>query len=378
LTYSNKNFDVIIIGSGIAGVSIGSELSNNLKICILEKENYLSYHSTGRSFAFYLESYGNKIIRQLTSASKDFFVNNSNNENPILKKRGVLHIGSKDQVSSIDALYSDLIQINDNFKLLDRNETIKLLPCLNSESIHNSIYDENASDIDVNNLYNVFLNECKKNNSVIEKNVLIQNCLKKGNHWILNTNKGEYNCNIIVNAAGAWAGEFGIKTGSQNINLIPKKRTIFGFKPLNVELNKNWPLAVDVEENFYFKIENDIVLASPADENPCKPHDAQPDEYDIAVGAERIKKSTLFQFNSIKNKWAGLRSFVKDKNPVIGFDNQIENFFWFAGQGGYGIQISPTLAKIANNIILKKDNNFYENKLGMNFKSFDVKRFIDE
>ena len=134
-------------------------------------------------------------------------------------------------------------------------------------------------------------------------------------------------------------------------------------------------MGVDVEENFYFKIENDTVIASPADETPTVPHDAQAEDIDIALGIERIKNSTFFQFNSILNKWAGLRSFVKDKTPVIGFDNKFKNFFWFAGQGGYGIQTAPALSKIASNLILKKSNNYYENEFQINLNLLKINRF---
>ena len=374
---SKKKFDIIVLGSGIAGISIASELSEYLNVCVLEKEGLISYHSTGRSLAFYLESYGNEVIRQLTSASKNFFYNriDTTSKNILIKKRGVIHIANKFQTIKLKNLYKTLTKNNDNFKILNKLQTMELLPCLNDEYVDSSIYDSEASDIDVNAVYNIYLKNLTKNNGKVITDIKITEFLHQVHGWKILTNQDEFYTKIIVNAAGAWCDLIATNVGAKKINIVPKKRTIFCFKPTNIKLNNKWPLGVDVEENFYFKIENDTVIASPADETPTVPHDVQAEDIDIALGIERIKNSTLFEFNSIFNKWAGLRSFVKDKNPVIGFDNKFKNFFWFAGQGGYGIQTAPALSKIASNLILKKSNNYYENEFQINLNLLKINRF---
>ena len=374
---SKKKFDIIVLGSGIAGISIASELSEYLNVCVLEKEGLISYHSTGRSLAFYLESYGNEVIRQLTSASKDFFYNriDTTSKNILIKKRGVIHIANKFQTIKLKNLYKTLTKNNENFEILNKLQTMELLPCLNDEYVDSSIYDSEASDIDVNAIYNIYLKNLTKNNGKVITDIKITEFLHQVHGWKILTNQDEFYTKIIVNAAGAWCDLIATNVGAKKINIVPKKRTIFCFKPTNIKLNNKWPLGVDVEENFYFKIENDTVIASPADETPTVPHDVQAEDIDIALGIERIKNSTLFEFNSIFNKWAGLRSFVKDKNPVIGFDNKFKNFFWFAGQGGYGIQTAPALSKIASNLILKKSNNYYENEFQINLNLLKINRF---
>ena len=374
---SKKKFDIIVLGSGIAGISIASELSEYLNVCVLEKERLISYHSTGRSLAFYLESYGNEVIRQLTSASKDFFYNriDTTSKNTLIKKRGVIHIANKFQTIKLKNLYETLTKNNENFKILNKLQTMELLPCLNDEYVDSSIYDSEASDIDVNAVYNIYLKNLTKNNGKVITDIKITEFLHQDHGWKILTNQDEFQTKIIVNAAGAWCDQIATNVGAKNINIVPKKRTIFCFKPTNIKLNNEWPLGVDVEENFYFKIENDTVIASPADETPTVPHDAQAEDIDIALGIERIKNSTLFEFNSIFNKWAGLRSFVEDKTPVIGFDNKFNNFFWFAGQGGYGIQTAPALSKIASNLILKKSNSYYENEFQINLNLLKINRF---
>ena len=204
---------------------------------------------------------------------------------------------------------------------------------MKDEYVESSVYDYEASEIDINLMYDIYLKKLKKNNGVIIKDIQINDFVFTSNTWKLFSNQDIIRSKLLINAAGAWCDEVATKTKAKKINLMPKKRTIFYFKPKDIHLQNDWPLAVDVEESFYFKVENDTVLAFPADETTILPHDVQPDEFDIALGIERINNSTKFQFNSITNKWAGLRSFVKDKTPVIGFDKNIYSFYWYAGEG---------------------------------------------
>jgi len=371
-------YDIIVLGSGIAGISIGAELSKELSVCILEKEKIPSYHSTGRSFAFYIETYGNELVRKLTTASKDFFLEYSKTESDskILNKRGVTHLAQNNQINKLKDNYKDLKKINNDLNILNKKQTLDLLPCLNDEHLNSSIYDCNASDIDVNLLYSVYSKIFKSNNGELITDINIDKISYSNKCWSLDTDKDQYTGSIIVNAGGAWSDEIGTIFNAQKIHLVPKKRTVFCFKPdNNIPLSNEWPVAVDVDEKFYFKCENETILASPADETPSPPIDVQPDEIDIAIGADRISTATKFKFNNIFNKWAGLRNFVSDKSPVIGFDNKVKNFFWLAGQGGYGIQTAPSLSIISANMILNKSNKFYVEECGINIDLLDVKRF---
>ena len=369
-------YDVIVLGSGIAGISIAAELSKKCSVCILEKEKNTSYHSTGRSMAFFIESYGNETVRKLTTASKNFFINYKDPflNRKLLNKRGVLHIGNNRQNIIVKKLYEQLTEINNNFDLLNKNQTLDLLPCLKEEYVTSSVYDFEASEIDINLMYDFYLKKFKNNGGVIIKDILIKEINNQNSIWELVSNQNKISSKLLINAAGAWCDEVANMVKTKKIDLIPKKRTIFCFKPKDIKLSNNWPLATDVEEKFYFKVENETVLASPADETPTFPHDAQPDEIDIAIGIERINSATKFIFNSITNKWAGLRSFVKDKTHVIGFDENIQNFYWFAGQGGYGIQTAPALAKIASNEILGNDNTYFKKQFNINIDLIKVKR----
>jgi D-arginine dehydrogenase len=112
-------------------------------------------------------------------------------------------------------------------------------------------------------------------------------------------------------------------------------------------MTSKWPVTGDIGETFYFKPEAGRVFASPADETPVPPCDVQPQDMDIAKAAARVEETTVLSIRRIRRKWAGLRSFVPDKTPVVGFAPDAHGFFWLAGQGGYGIQASAAMGRTA-------------------------------
>jgi D-arginine dehydrogenase len=111
--------------------------------------------------------------------------------------------------------------------------------------------------------------------------------------------------------------------------------------------------AIDfIDSDAYLKPDAGRIMASLGDQTPCEPQDAQPDDYDVAVLVDWLETRTHITVKRIGSSWAGLRSFVQDETPVVGFDSHIEGFFWLAGQGGYGIMMAPALAKAAAGLIL--------------------------
>jgi D-arginine dehydrogenase len=112
-----------------------------------------------------------------------------------------------------------------------------------------------------------------------------------------------------------------------------------------------WPMVIDVDEEFYFRPDAGALLLSPGDETPSDPCDAQPDEWDIATAVARVQSATTLEVRRVRRSWAGLRSFVADRNPVVGYAPDAPGFFWLAGQGGYGIQTSPAMGQLASALV---------------------------
>jgi D-arginine dehydrogenase len=130
------------------------------------------------------------------------------------------------------------------------------------------------------------------------------------------------------------------------------RRTIITFDaPQDVDLER-LPFAKTVGDDLYFAPESGRLFASPMDEVPSEPTDAQPDEYEVALAAQRMEERTTVQVERIHSRWAGLRSFTADRHPAVGFAPDADGFFWLAGQGGFGLQTAPAMARIAAALIL--------------------------
>src|SRR6218665_1183488 len=135
--------------------------------------------------------------------------------------------------------------------------------------------------------------------------------------------------------------------GGGRVGVVPKRRTAVLIGVPGGVAAQRWPAAVHVRETFYFKPDAGLLLLSPADETPSPPCDAQPDEFDVALAVDRFETASGAPVRRLRSRWAGLRSFGADRSPVVGFDAGAPGFFWLVGQGGYGIQTAPAMARAA-------------------------------
>jgi D-arginine dehydrogenase len=150
-----------------------------------------------------------------------------------------------------------------------------------------------------------------------------------------------------VNAAGAWADELAGLAALPPVGLVPKRRTAILLDPPEGADPGRWPMVIDVEERFYIKPESGLLLVSPADETPVPPSDAQPEELDVAIAVDRFERVTGRRVARVVRRWAGLRSFVADHDPVAGADPAEPRFVWLAALGGFGIMTAPALGRLA-------------------------------
>lgn len=351
------NVDIIIVGAGIAGASAAYELSASANVALLEQESQPGYHTTGRSAALYTETYGNLPIRILTSAGRAFFKSPPEEfgEHPLLTPRGTLFIAREDQIGSLEEMLSQTPTSVEAVRRLDSAGAIALLPALNPDYVAAAIFEPAAEDIDVHALHGGFLRGMRRRGGRLVTDAGVQTLSRVGGAWVAGTRAGRFAAPVVVNAAGAWCDAIAGLAGVRPCGLIPKRRTAFTFDPPDGIKTSSWPATIDIDEQFYFKPDAGRIIGSPADETPSPPCDAQPEEIDVALGIDRIERATRLSVRRLVNKWAGLRSFVADKTPVVGMDPEAEGFFWLAGQGGYGIQTSPALARATAVLIATGD-----------------------
>jgi D-arginine dehydrogenase len=247
--------------------------------------------------------------------------------------------------------FDECAALVDNLARWSGEEVRTRVPCFAPQQVAGGLLEPDAMDIDVHALHQGYLQGLRVRGGRLTCNAEVRALAHDGQRWRIETSAGEFAAPLLVNAAGAWADEIGSLAGARAIGLVPKRRTAITFDPPAGMSIDRWPAVIDIDEDWYFKPEAGRILASPADETPSAPCDAQPDEYDVAVLVDRLTRVTTLQVPRIHARWAGLRSFVADKTIVAGFDAQAAGFFWLAGQGGYGIQTAPAVARAAAALI---------------------------
>ena len=344
-----KRADFVIVGAGIAGASVASELASHGTVVVLERESFPGYHSTGRSAAVFTEIYGNAVIRALTSASASFFKTPPPGftDAPLLHARPLIMIGRDDQVGAVRDLAAIASRLVPDLSILDREAILKKAPFLKASYLATGLLEPNSSDLDVNQIHVGFIRKAKKLGAEFLTSRDVLGITRHDGLWTVKASHDDFAAPVLINAAGAWADAVATLAGVRPIGLVPKRRSAFTFSIEPPRTTAEWPTIIDISEQFYFKPDAGKILGSPADETPSAPCDAQPEEIDIAIAIDRITQAADFDVRSVDSRWAGLRSFVEDKSPVVGFDPESEGFFWLAAQGGYGIQTSPALARAA-------------------------------
>ncbi|MDE0303944.1 MAG: FAD-binding oxidoreductase [Albidovulum sp.] len=348
--------DILVVGAGIAGASAAYELAKGAKVIVLERESHPGYHTTGRSAALFTELYGNETIRKLTSAGREFFESPPGyfGEYPLTSPRGTLFLARDDQLASVrNAIPSEKTK-SCNVVEVDGAGARRLIPALRSENVVAGVYEPSARDIDVNAVHMGYIAGLRLRKGSLEFNAEVAAIERANGIWNVYSSAGSFEAPVLVNAAGAWCDEIASLAGVPKRGLVPKRRTAFVFDPPADASVENWPAAIDIDEQFYFKPDAGLLLGSPADETPSPPCDAQPEEIDVATGIYRIEQAAKFSIRRPKRTWAGLRTFAADKSPIVGMDPWASGFFWLAGQGGYGIQTSPALARAASGLVLEQ------------------------
>ena len=345
-----KHYDFAVIGAGIAGASVAAELASDASVVLLDKEPQPGYHSTGRSAAYFSASYGSVVVRAVTASSEPFFRSPPEGftKTPLLRSRDTLFVARQDQLHQLSAFQEEI----SGFQEISGGDAILWVPILNADSVAAGLLETGGGDLDVDATLQGFLRLLHQRGGVLHCQQEVQALSKRSGGWLVITEDREFYCETLVNAAGSWAGELGRLAGLSDLGITPRLRTALLLRLPAQLFDADWPLVVDIDEEFYFKPNAGLLLLSPADETPSAACDAQPEEWDIAVALDRFQRASTLRISRIEHKWAGLRSFAADREFVVGFDPRDKGFFWLAGQGGYGVQTAPGLAKLSASLLL--------------------------
>ena len=344
--------DILVIGGGIAGLSAAATLSNHARVAVLEAEEQVGYHSSGRSATMLHYALGDRLVRALTLASRPFFDDPpaSFGGVPLGRRMPVLIHARDDEREELDALQAELAQFA-QLERLDSAGVHELCPLLREDATH-GIADRNGIRLDPHALLQGNLRQLRSRGGELHAGQRAAAIEWAGRAWTVATEAGEhFSAPILINAAGSWADKIARLADVEPLGLQPKRRTIITFDaPVGTNLD-SLPFAKTVGDELYFAPESGRLFASPMDEIASDPCDAQPDELEVALAAYRMEERTIVKVERIHSRWAGLRTFTPDLHPAVGFAGDAVGFFWLAGQGGFGLQTSPAVAAIVESLI---------------------------
>jgi D-arginine dehydrogenase len=334
----------VVIGGGIAGVSVAAELARRgADVVLVEAEAELAHHTTGRSAAMYLPTYGTPLVRALTVASRsELDALAAEVDAPLLAPRRLLYVADADGQASRD----ELVASGSGLRPLTVGAALEHCPALRADVVVAAAVDEDGADLDVAGLHQAYVRRLRAAGGEIARGEPVLAVGRTVSGWEVRTPVRTLGCDVVVDAAGAWADEVAALAGARPVGLQPLRRTLFTC-PVGEHDVAGWPLVADAAWRFYLKPEGDLLLVSPADETPSPPCDARPEELDIARAIEAVNATTTLGLRSVRSAWAGLRTFAPDGDPVAGSRPDEPGFAWSAGQGGYGIQMAPALAVAA-------------------------------
>ena len=347
------SYDVLVIGGGIAGASIGYELAADRSVGLLEMEATLAYHTTGRSVATFLESYGGRTIRLLTTASRAFMEDPPEGfGRPLLKPLPLIWVAPNEDVDAMQSMYEAVAESVPDMRVLTAAEVIDVTKIMRPDWVAGGLLEPGASEIDVAALHGGYAGGLRARGGAVHTSAGVSEMRRVADRWHVTDRSGEtYEASVVVNAAGSWCDVVAAMAGARPVGIHPLRRTVFTIgPPADIDAH-GIPLVADVRGTFYMKPEGQQILCSPADEVPSEPCDARPEEVDIAMAIDVINAATTLDIRHVRSSWAGLRNFVADRSPVAGFDDEVDGFFWFVGQGGYGIQMSPALAQAGASLV---------------------------
>ncbi|MEM7665943.1 MAG: FAD-dependent oxidoreductase [Pseudomonadota bacterium] len=354
---SKSVYDFAVIGAGMAGASIAAELAPHARVLVLEAEDAPGYHSTGRSAAFWEECYGGPGIVPLTLASGTYL-----REHGFLRGRGALYLGRERDKAEIDGFVERFAGTGVTIERLGREGVAARIPHVRDEWC-DAIWEPACADIDVAGLHQHYLKAFKHGGAELICRARVADFSHDNGIWQITIEAGgTFSAATVINAAGAWADPVARLAGAKPLGIDPKRRTVAQLR-VSPGAPADLPLVLDINGGFYFKSDNGRLWLSPHDEVPTAPCDAAPEEIDVALAIDRFQQVTDWQIEHVERRWAGLRSFAPDRLPVYGPDPLVDGFFWFAGQGGFGIQTAPAAARLASQIALGSGSDAITEKI---------------
>ncbi|BBK39009.1 FAD-dependent catabolic D-arginine dehydrogenase DauA [Allostella sp. ATCC 35155] len=345
--------DIVIIGGGIAGASAACFLSAFAKVALVEQEEHFGYHSSGRSAGQFTVGISAPTMRRMAQASRPFLEAPPAGfaEHPLLTPRGCLTVCRAGQEAKLDRLAATLESVGAAAERLDRAASLALFPALVADKVDAGLYEPGAMDMDVHAMLQGYLRTARANGALLLSGRPLAALRRESGGWVATIPQGELRAAVVVNAAGAWVDAVTRMAGLSPIGIRPHRRTAFTFASPPDPAAASWTHVGNVDYGWYVQPERGCFMGSLSDATPAEPGDAFPEDEDVAQAIHNIEQDTMLRIGRPIARWAGLRSFAADREPVAGTRPDAPGFYWLAGQGGCGILTSPAMGQAIAAII---------------------------
>lgn len=344
-------WDFVIVGGGIAGVSVAAELAPHGRVLVLERESALGYHATGRSAAVIALNYGAPPVRALTQASLHTLLETEVDGHRFSHRKGMLFLELPGQDGGLDDYLNDPARLGTAHEVAV-TEALQRVPILKREAIVRACWEPDLWALDADALLQWYRRRARAAGAEFRLHAEVSALQARTGGWHVVVGGQATQAGVVVNAAGAWADSLALRAGVRPLGLQPRRRTALTVPaPAGHEVQA-WPAVIDTGETRYFKPDAGALMLCLADETDSPPCDAWADDEDVANAVDRVQQIAELPVERLISSWAGLRTFAPDRVPVAGWAADQPRFFWLAGQGGYGLQTAPAMAQLAASVLL--------------------------
>jgi glycine/D-amino acid oxidase-like deaminating enzyme len=337
------HYDVLIVGGGIAGLSLASALAGRCTVALVEAEQELAYHTSSRSARQLIPSYGPPVVQELTARTLELIsARDAELPEPVLTPRSFMLIGTEEELAA---------EASGAMRPITVVEALQLCPALVPGSFAAAGLDAGSFGSNAPLLLEDHRHRAVEAGADIITGARVHSAQHLGSGWQAGAGTEGFAATVMVNAAGAWADELAVLSGVEKLGLQPYRRTA-AVAAVEHPLPEGSPMVAAADNTYYFRREDGDVLISPSEHVPSGAEDARPRPGDIERLVERLNTVTTLGITGVRRAWTGLRTEAADGVPVAGFDAEAPGFYWLAGQGGYGFQTSSAMAELAAGQIL--------------------------
>jgi sarcosine oxidase subunit beta len=351
--------DVVIIGGGIIGTAVAFYLAREKygQIVLVEKEPFLGSGSTSKAAGGIRAQFHNKINIQMSMLSEKLFeqFKDDTGYDALFDQVGYMFLLSEDDgIATFRESYELQKSLGLEVELLQPGEIAKHAPHVRTDDIKLATFCHKDGLGDPHEFLSGYEHAIRSDGVEIELEAEVTGFDTTGSRIrTVRTKKGEISTPLVINCAGAYAGQIGEMVGG-DVPVKPYRRQCVTTGELDW-VKPSFPMIVDVKSGLYSHKESKGLLLGWADKSvqPSFDISIDPDYTDtiLELALERIPQ---LETAEVANQWAGLYETTPDHRAIIGWEEAVEGMFHVAGFSGHGLMHAPGAGLVTAEVITGK------------------------